>query len=224
LNDLEVFAADIQNAYLTSPFEDKLYSILGKEFGPHRKGKKAIVVRAWYGLKSAGSSFQNHLASCLEPLGYTFSRGNPDLWIGPSQRSYGEYYKYFFVNTDDSLAIGVEPKDILMKLNKYFKLKPESIHPPDAYLGTKIKKTILPNGEPAWRQISSYYVRNVVNNLEDWMVKEWKKLRKENAPTPISITYKPKVDDNPELSPDMANSTNPKLVFFVGLSSWKGWT
>jgi hypothetical protein len=30
LNDLEVFAADIQNAYVTSPCEEKIYTILGK--------------------------------------------------------------------------------------------------------------------------------------------------------------------------------------------------
>jgi hypothetical protein len=48
-----------------------------------------------------------------------------------------------FVYTDDILAIGENPKDILMKLNKYFKLKPDSIHPPDDYLGTKIKKTTM---------------------------------------------------------------------------------
>ena len=36
LNDLEVFSADIQNAYLTSPCEEKIWTILGPEFGPHR--------------------------------------------------------------------------------------------------------------------------------------------------------------------------------------------
>jgi hypothetical protein len=54
-----------------------------------------------------------------------------------------------FVYTDDILAIGVDPKDILIKLNKYFKLKPDSIHLPDDYLGTKIQKMGLPNGASA---------------------------------------------------------------------------
>jgi hypothetical protein len=40
LNDLEVFVADIQIAYLTSPCKENIYTILGEEFGPHRKGKK----------------------------------------------------------------------------------------------------------------------------------------------------------------------------------------
>jgi Reverse transcriptase (RNA-dependent DNA polymerase) len=197
LNDLEVFAADIQNAYLTSPCEEKIYTILGEEFGPHRKGKKAIVVRALYGLKSAGASFRNHLASCLGHLGFTSSRGDPDVWFRPAQKSNGEeYYEYLFVYTDDILAIGVDPKDILMKLNKYFKLKPDSIHPPDDYLGTKIKKTVLPNGASAWGQSSSHYVRNAVKNLEEWMVKEGRKLPKKAQPNIVDVRLPSKEDDN----------------------------
>jgi hypothetical protein len=201
LNGLEVFAVDIQNAFLTIPCEEKIYTILDEEFGTHRKGKKAIVVRASYGLKSAGASFRNHLASCLGRLGFTASRG--------------EYYKYLFVYTDDILAIGVNPKDILMKLNKYFKLEPDSIHPPDDYLGTKIKKTVLRNGASAWGQSSSQYVRNAVKNLEEWIFKEGKKLPKK-ADNTMSSTYKPEVDVSPDLSLEMANFYQSQ----VGLLRW----
>jgi hypothetical protein len=37
LNNLEVFAADFQNAYLKSPCKEKIYTILGEYFGPHSK-------------------------------------------------------------------------------------------------------------------------------------------------------------------------------------------
>ena len=40
LNDLDVFSADIQNAYLTSPCEEKILNVLGQEFGPHRQERK----------------------------------------------------------------------------------------------------------------------------------------------------------------------------------------
>jgi hypothetical protein len=88
LNDIEVFAADIQNAYLTSPCKEKIYHP-GEEFGPHRKRKKAIVVRELYGLKSAGA-FRSHLASCLGHLGFTSSRGDLYVWFRPAQKSNGE--------------------------------------------------------------------------------------------------------------------------------------
>jgi hypothetical protein len=81
LNGLEVFEADIQNAYLTSPCKEYIYSILGEEIGPHMKGRKAIVVRALYGLKSAGALYRNNLVSCLGLLCFTSSTGNPDDWF-----------------------------------------------------------------------------------------------------------------------------------------------
>ena len=62
LNDLEVKKSDIQNAYLTAPCSEKIWTTLGSEFGPDLAGKKALVIRTLYGLNSAGASFRNHLA------------------------------------------------------------------------------------------------------------------------------------------------------------------
>jgi hypothetical protein len=59
-----------------------------------------------------------------------------------------EYYEYLFVYTDDILAVGIDPQGVLNNLIKYFTLKPESIKPPDDYLGTKIKKY----GSTEWMQ------------------------------------------------------------------------
>jgi Reverse transcriptase (RNA-dependent DNA polymerase) len=206
LNDLDILAADIQNAYLTSPCEEKIYTILGPEFGPHRQGKKAVVVRALYGLKSAGAAFRNHLASCLQHLGFTSSKGDPDVWLRAAVKANGEeYYEYMFVYTDDILAVSEDPKSILMKLNKYFKLKPDSIQPPDDYLGTKIKLTTLPNGQKAWGQSSSHYVRRAVQNVEDWIAKEGYKQLPRKAKTPMVSSYKPELDVSTELDADKAN-------------------
>jgi hypothetical protein len=64
LNDLEVKMADIENAYLTAPVLEKIWCVLGPEFGANA-GKQAIIVRSLYGLKSSGASFRNHLADCM---------------------------------------------------------------------------------------------------------------------------------------------------------------
>jgi hypothetical protein len=56
LNDLEVKVGDVLNAYITTPVKEKVWTILGSEFG-HDSGKSAIIVRALYGLKSAGAAF-----------------------------------------------------------------------------------------------------------------------------------------------------------------------
>mmetsp|Transcript_2969 Transcript_2969/g.4278 ORF Transcript_2969/g.4278 Transcript_2969/m.4278 type:complete len:93 (+) Transcript_2969:2448-2726(+) len=41
LNDLEVKASDMQNAFLTSPISELVHTVLGPEFGPD-KGKKPL--------------------------------------------------------------------------------------------------------------------------------------------------------------------------------------
>jgi hypothetical protein len=50
---------------------------LGPEFGSDA-GKKAFIVRALYGLKSAGASFRNHLADCMQHMGFTPCLVDPD--------------------------------------------------------------------------------------------------------------------------------------------------
>ena len=69
LNELKVKTSDIKNAYLRAPTEEKLYTILGPEFGLE-EGKPAIIVGALYGTKSAGASFRNHLEDCMLLLDY----------------------------------------------------------------------------------------------------------------------------------------------------------
>jgi hypothetical protein len=64
LNDLEVKAADILNAYTSAPIKEKVWCALGPEFGPNT-GKSAIIVCALYGLKSTGAAFHAHLADCM---------------------------------------------------------------------------------------------------------------------------------------------------------------
>ena len=61
LNDLDVFAANIWNAYLQAPSSQKDYIIYGPEFGVENIGRTALIHRALYGGKAAGRDFRNHL-------------------------------------------------------------------------------------------------------------------------------------------------------------------
>ena len=60
LNDLPVKVADIQNAYITAPVTEKIYTVPGQEFGEYAV-RKDIVVCALYALNSSGADFWNHL-------------------------------------------------------------------------------------------------------------------------------------------------------------------
>jgi len=71
---------DVLNAYITAPVKEKVWIVLGPEFGPDA-GQTAIIVRALYGLKSAGAAFRAHLASFMRQMGYTSCKADPDLWM-----------------------------------------------------------------------------------------------------------------------------------------------
>ena len=69
LNALEVKCGDVMNAYITDPINEKIWTILRPKFGADQ-GKKALIVRALYGLKSAGAAFRTHLCICMKGMGY----------------------------------------------------------------------------------------------------------------------------------------------------------
>ena len=78
MNDLDICAADIKNAYIQSPISEKHYIICGPEFGEH-EGKRALIKRALYGGKSAGRDYWLHLRSCMEFLGFEPCKADPDI-------------------------------------------------------------------------------------------------------------------------------------------------
>jgi len=88
LNDLDIEAADISNAYLNAPPREKIYIKCGPEFGPKLQGRYAIIVRALYGLKSLGASWRAFLARVLEEdLNFTMCRADNDVWFKPAKKA-----------------------------------------------------------------------------------------------------------------------------------------
>jgi hypothetical protein len=92
-NDLNVKVGDVLNAYITAPITEKVWTVLGPEFGIDA-GKSAIIVGVLYGLKSAGATFCAHLASFMHQMGYTFCKADPDLWFKAEIRSADNFRFY----------------------------------------------------------------------------------------------------------------------------------
>ncbi len=136
LNDLQVRASDILNAYITAPVKEKVWTILGPEFG-NDSGKSAIIVRALYGLKSAGAAFRAHLASFMRQIGYTSCKADHDLWFKAETRPDDSvlYYAYILCCVDNILCIHHDALSVLTKIDKYLPLKLTSVGNPDIYLG-----------------------------------------------------------------------------------------
>ena len=206
LNNLKVCGADIQNAYLQAPTSEKHYIICGPEFGLENVGKKALIVRALYGGKSAGADYWRHVRSAMEEMNFQSCKADPDVWIRPGTKSDGTtYWQYVLLYTDDILAIMEEPEKFLREeLGQRFTLKEKSIGPPTQYLGNKVSEVELENGVKCWSFSSSQYIQNAVKNIEKRL-----HLRGETLPgrgsAPWPSNYRPEIDISPELSEENAN-------------------
>jgi hypothetical protein len=81
-------------------------------------------------------------------------------------------------------------------------IKEGSIQVPNFYVGAKLKKNVLPNGDVAWGMSSSKYVQYAVHNVRDYRVTlpgDQKLMKK--ASSPFAGGYKPELYESPELDP-----------------------
>jgi len=91
LNDLDLLAADIGNAYLNADTRVRVHTTCGPEFGGDQ-GKITIIRKALYGLKSSGAAWRSHLASTLHDMQFKASLADPDVWMRPAVKASGENY------------------------------------------------------------------------------------------------------------------------------------
>jgi hypothetical protein len=136
LNDVNILAADIGNAYLNADTKEKVHTTLGMEFGQNMMGKTAIICKALYGLKSSGAAWRAHLPATLHDLKYRSSFADPDVWMRPNTKENGShYYEHIIVYVDDILVIAEKPKQTMDCLAKLYRLKEGSVGKPTQYLG-----------------------------------------------------------------------------------------
>ena len=198
LNDLDVLGADVQNAFLTAPNNEKCMTA-GPEFGPE-EGKVFLVVKALYGLKSASFSFRSCMAEKLTAMGFLLSMADPDVWFRAATKADGEsYYEYILMYVDDILSISCDARAILDEIQQTFKFKNGKIETPEYYLGAKLQKKPL-NGFQCWTITSQDYIKAAVKNVEETMKRTGRRLPTSNIDTPMNITYQPELDITEELN------------------------
>ena len=206
LNDIDVTAADIKNAYLQAPSSEKHYVICGEEFGLEHVGKVALITRALYGGKASGADFWRHLRSCMRHLGFTSCKGDSEIWMRPALKDSGEkYWEYVLLYVDDALCISMNGRHVLeQEIGKHFLIKEESVGPPEIYLGNKVSQLVMPSGRRAWGWSSSQYVQNAIKNVEEYLKKKGKDSLPRKATSPFSTEYRPELDVSAELNPQEA--------------------
>ena len=152
---MDICAADIGNAYLNADCAERIYTVAGKEFGPRLQGKVLIVSKALYGLKSSGAAWRNHLSSSIQDMGFTSSRGDPDLYFRAACKDDGtEYYEYLLVYVNDIICVSHKTKEIMDEFAQLYRLKEGSIGPPSRYLGADIGVIANSFGKECWAMSS----------------------------------------------------------------------
>ena len=80
LNNLELWGADIGNAYLEAFTDEKLYIVAGPEF-QELEGYILIFLKALYGLKSSGKRWAEVIHSILRDMKFLPSKADPCIWL-----------------------------------------------------------------------------------------------------------------------------------------------
>ena len=121
LNGLDICAGDIENVYLYGKTKEKVYIIAGPEFGEKLLGKKPLIDKALYGLKSSSARFHEHLSATLLSMGYKPSKSDYDLWMKPM----GDHYEYIARYVDDVIVFSKDTILVIQELKRAYIMKGE---------------------------------------------------------------------------------------------------
>jgi hypothetical protein len=127
-----------------------------------------------------------------------------------------KYWAYILIYVENILCEHHDLGTSLVRIDKYFKMKPGSIVEPTFYLGSKLKKTVMPNGVVAWGMSSSKYVQAAVQNVQEYLNKNGDRKLKKKASAPFEATYSAEIDESPVLGPEMANYFQSQ----IGILRW----
>ena len=225
LNDLDVWAGDISNAYLHAKTKEKVWFRAGAEFG-NQANRRVIIVRALYGLPGSGNAWRSALAGTLRNhMGYTSTLADPDVWYKAATKANGEeYYSYILIYVDDVLCIHEHPQTIMEMIQSQYPVKPKSIGPPTVYLGANIQKLDSNTpGKQCYGQSCEQYVREAIKNVKARLKQDGfsynKKLSDPNysPQQPFShIKYRPELDTSFECTDDQASY----YLNLIGVLRW----
>ena len=114
LNNLDIWGADIGNAYLEAFTDEKLYIVAGPEF-QELEGYILIFLKALYGLKSSGKRWAEVIHGILRDMKVLPSKADPCIWLrkAPNLRC----YEYIAVYVDNLCIAAESPKAILQIFN-----------------------------------------------------------------------------------------------------------
>ena len=207
-NHLAVCAGDVGNAFLNGFTKEKVYIIAGQEFGPKIEGKRLIVYKSIYGLKSSGARFHEHLSSKLRLMGYQPSKADTDLWI----KKVGDHYEYIARYVDDVISFSKNPLKIMKDLEQHYVMK--GVGKPQYYLGGDVLEL-----SEEWHKegiTTAFSAETYIKNCLPKLAKMCDLESFPKAKNPFADDYHPELDESGLCGPIDAS----KYRSLIGSANW----
>ena len=137
LNDLEIWGADVGNAYLGAYTDPNLCIIVGPEF-KELQVHLLIMIKTLHRTSSGGARWHDRLSDILQELKFKPSKADPDVWMRPEPG--GTCYEYIAVYVDDLAIAAKDPQAFCHELKKKYNLKLKGVGPLEYHLGCTYNK------------------------------------------------------------------------------------
>ena len=132
LNDLEIWGADVRNAYLEAYTDPNLCIIVGPEF-KELQVHLLIMIKTLHRTRSGGARWHDRLFDILQELSLKPSQVDHDVWTRPG-------YEYLAVYVDDLAIAAKDPQAFYNELKERYNLKLKGAGPLEYHLGCTHKK------------------------------------------------------------------------------------
>ncbi len=184
LNDLQLYGADIGNAYLEAETKEKLYIVGGEEFGD-REGHILVIRKALYGLCSSGKRWSEVAHDTLMDMGFKPCQAEKDIWMRPAPDE--SCYEYIAVYVDDLLIAAKDSASIITLLKEKYKFKIKGDGPIDYHLGLNYERDKDGNLSTSPKK----YISKMMDSYRRWLNSEPHKYK-----TPLDKGDHPEVDES----------------------------
>ena len=204
LNGLNLIQGDVGNAYLELYIQEKVYFIVGPEFG-HHAGTTFIIEKALYRLCSSGLQFHDRLSNVLQSFDCTRSHVDPDMWMHDD----GDAWEYIVVYVDDIIIAMKDPKSFFDELQVHDKVgfKMKGVGLPTYHLGADFFRdndgTLCLRSQP--------YAKRLCSNFERLYGEAPKSVF-----SPLDHDDHPELDDSPFCGPEDTS----KFQSLIGACQW----
>ena len=191
---MDVCAGDIGNAYLYGKTKEKVYIIAGPEFGDKLLGKRLLIDKALYGLKSSSARFHEHLSTTLLTMGYRPSKGDYNLWI----KEIDGHYEYLARYVDDVIVFLEDPMRIIQKLRETYIMK--GVGKPQYYLGGDVVEL-----GPEWEKegiTECFSAETYIHNALPKLAKSCGHQEFKKSNIPFAVDYHLELDESELLPPE----------------------